>query len=105
MGTGKVLEVHPSVPVRSVAEFIAYAKARPGQINMGSGGVGTSLHMSGELFKMMAGVDLLHVPYRGSAPALTDLLGGNIQVMFDNMASSVEHVRTLGVICMIMCTH
>jgi len=94
MRTSNVLEVHPSVPVHSVAEFIAYAKARPGQINMGSGGAGSSLHMSGELFKMMAGVDLLHVPYRGSAPALTDLLAGQIQVMFDNMASSVEHVRT-----------
>jgi tripartite-type tricarboxylate transporter receptor subunit TctC len=72
-----IMEVHPSVPAKTVAEFIAYAKARPGKINMGSGGIGTTLHVSGELFKMMTGIDMLHVPYRGAGPMLTDLLGGH----------------------------
>jgi tripartite-type tricarboxylate transporter receptor subunit TctC len=76
-----VMEVTPSLPVQTVAEFIAYAKANPGRLNMGSGGFGTGQHVTGELFKMMTGVDMLHVPYRGSAAALTDLLGGQIQVM------------------------
>ena len=88
-----VMEVHPSVPAKTVAEFITYAKANPGKFNMASSGNGTSIHLSGELFKLMAGVDLVHVPYRGSAPALTDLLGGQVQVMFDNMPSSIEHIR------------
>jgi tripartite-type tricarboxylate transporter receptor subunit TctC len=88
-----VMEVHPSVPVKTVAEFIAYAKASPGKINMASSGSGTSIHVSGELFKMMTGIDMMHVPYRGSAPAVTDLLGGQVQVMFDNMPSSIEHIR------------
>ena len=74
--------VNPSVPAKTVPEFIAYAKANPGKLNMASGGNGTSQHVAGELFKMMAGVDLVHVPYRGAAPALTDLLGGQVQVMF-----------------------
>src|SRR6476659_5842176 len=87
-----VMEVHPSVPARTVPEFIAYAKARPGMINMGSAGIGTPGHMSGELFRMMTGLNLVHVPYRGAAPALTDLLAGQVQVMFDNLPSSVEHV-------------
>jgi tripartite-type tricarboxylate transporter receptor subunit TctC len=87
--TALVMEVNPSVPVRTVSEFINYAKARPGKINMASGGVGNSTHVAGELFKMMTGVDLLHVPYRGSAPALTDLLGGQVQVMFDVISSSI----------------
>jgi tripartite-type tricarboxylate transporter receptor subunit TctC len=88
-----VLEVHPSLPVTSVREFIAYAKANPGKISLASAGVGTSQHVSGEMFKMMAGVDLVHVPYRGAAPALTDLIGGQVQVMFDNVSSSIEHIR------------
>jgi tripartite-type tricarboxylate transporter receptor subunit TctC len=94
MRTANVLEVHPTLPVRSVSEFIAYAKANPGKINMASAGSGSSQHVAGELFKMMTGVDMVHVPYRGAAPALTDLIGGQVQVMFDNMASSVEHVRS-----------
>jgi tripartite-type tricarboxylate transporter receptor subunit TctC len=89
-----VMEVNPGVPVKTVPEFIAYAKANPGKLNMASGGNGNSTHMAGELFKMMAGVDLIHVPYRGSAPALTDLLGGQVQVMFDIIASSIEHIRS-----------
>jgi tripartite-type tricarboxylate transporter receptor subunit TctC len=88
-----VMEVNPSLPVRSVPEFIAYAKANPGRINMGSSGNGTSIHVSGELFKMMTGVNMVHVPYRGSAPMLTDLIGGQVQVAFDNMPSSIEHIR------------
>ena len=74
--------VHPSVPAKTVPEFIAYAKANPGKINMASGGIGTAPHLAGELFKMMAGVDMVHVPYRGGGPALADLLGGQVQVMF-----------------------
>jgi len=88
-----IMEVHPSVPAKTVAEFIAYAKANPGKINMGSGGIGTTLHVSGELFKMMAGVDMLHVPYRGAGPMLTDLLGGQVQVGFDPMPSSIGYVK------------
>jgi tripartite-type tricarboxylate transporter receptor subunit TctC len=81
------------LPVNTVAEFIAYAKVHPGKLNMASGGIGNSTHMAGELFKMMTGIEMLHVPYRGSAPALTDLLSGQVQVMFDLMASSIGHVR------------
>ena len=88
-----VMEVNPTVPANTVAEFIALAKANPGKINMASSGNGTSIHMSGELFKMMANVNLTHVPYRGSAPALTDLLGGQVQVMFDNLPSSIGHIK------------
>jgi tripartite-type tricarboxylate transporter receptor subunit TctC len=88
-----VMEVHPSVPAKTVAEFIAYAKANPGKINWATSGNGTSVHLSGELFKMMAGVDLTHVPYRGSAPALTDMLSGTVHVMFDNMPPSLPHVQ------------
>jgi tripartite-type tricarboxylate transporter receptor subunit TctC len=87
------MEVIPSVPAKTVPEFIAYAKANPGKINLASSGVGTSIHMSGELFKMMTGTDMLHVPYRGSAPMLTDLLGGQVQITFDNMPSSIEHIK------------
>jgi tripartite-type tricarboxylate transporter receptor subunit TctC len=94
MRTANVLELHPALPVRTVPEFIAYAKANPGKINMASAGNASSQHVAGELFKMMTGVDMVHVPYRGAAPALTDLLGGQVQIMFDNMASSVEHVRS-----------
>jgi tripartite-type tricarboxylate transporter receptor subunit TctC len=88
-----VMEVNPLLPARTVAEFIAYAKSNPGTINMASGGTGTTTHLAGELFKMRAGVNLVHVPYRGSAPALTDLLGGQAQVMFDVSASSIEYIR------------
>jgi tripartite-type tricarboxylate transporter receptor subunit TctC len=88
-----VLEVNPSVPATTVAEFIAYAKANPGKISYASAGNGTSAHLAAELFKAMTGVDLLHVPYRGSGPALTDLLAGQVQVMFDSMPSSIEHIR------------
>jgi tripartite-type tricarboxylate transporter receptor subunit TctC len=89
-----LMEVNPSFPARTVPEFIAYAKANPGKINMASGGIGNSTHVTGELFKMMAGVNLLHVPYRGSAPALTDLISGQVQVMFDVLSSSLEHVKS-----------
>jgi tripartite-type tricarboxylate transporter receptor subunit TctC len=88
-----VLVVHPSVSIKSVPDLIAYAKANPGKINMASGGVGSAQHVYGELFKMMAGVDMLHVPYRGGAPALTDLLAGQVQVMFDTLITSIEHIR------------
>jgi tripartite-type tricarboxylate transporter receptor subunit TctC len=88
-----VMEINPGVPARTVAEFIAYAKANPGKINMASSGNGTSVHVSGELFKMMTGIDMLHVPYRGAAPALTDLMGGQVQVLFDNLPSSIEYIR------------
>jgi tripartite-type tricarboxylate transporter receptor subunit TctC len=90
-----VMEVNPSVPAKTVPEFIAYAKANPGRINMASAGNGTAVHVAGELFKTMAGVDMLHVPYLGSAPALTDLIGGRVQVMFDTISSSIEHIRTI----------
>jgi tripartite-type tricarboxylate transporter receptor subunit TctC len=88
-----VLVVHPSFQAKSVPNLIAYAKANPGKINMGSGGVGSPQHVYGELFKMMAGVDMLHVPYRGGAPALTDLLAGQVQIMFDTLSTSIEHIR------------
>ena len=88
-----VMVVHPSVPAKTVPEFMAYAKANPGKINMASSGNGSSPHVAGELFKMMAGVSLVHVPYRGAGPALTDLLGGQVQVMFATMSSSVEYIR------------
>jgi len=88
-----VMEVSLSVPVKTVPEFIAYAKANPGKLNMASTGVGTSLHVSGELFKMMAGVDLVHVPYRGSVAAITDMLSGQVQVIFDNLPASIEYIK------------
>jgi tripartite-type tricarboxylate transporter receptor subunit TctC len=88
-----VMAVNPSVPTQTVSEFIAYAKANPGKINMASGGIGTVTHVSGELFKMMAGVDLVHVPYRGSPPALTDLVGGQMQVMFDTVPTSLALIK------------
>jgi tripartite-type tricarboxylate transporter receptor subunit TctC len=90
----QVMEVNPSVPVTTVPEFIAYAKANPGRINMASAGNGSGPHVAGELFKMMTGVNMVHVPYRGSAPALTDLLAGQVQVMFDIMTASIGHIRT-----------
>jgi tripartite-type tricarboxylate transporter receptor subunit TctC len=88
-----VMEVNPSVPARTVPEFIAYAKANPGKINMASAGTGGASHLAGELFKMLAGVTMLHVPYHGAPPALADLLAGQVQIMFDNMASSIELIR------------
>ena len=88
-----VMEVNTSVPAKSVPEFIAYAKGNPGKINMASPGYGTSQHVSGELFKMMTDINMVHVPYRGSAPALTDLLGGQVQVMFDTTPASIGFIR------------
>jgi tripartite-type tricarboxylate transporter receptor subunit TctC len=88
-----VMVVNPQLPAKTVPEFIAYAKANPGKINMGSGGVGSTLHVAGELFKMMAGVNLIHVPYRGDAPALVDLIGGQIQVMFDLTTASIGFIK------------
>jgi tripartite-type tricarboxylate transporter receptor subunit TctC len=89
-----IMLVNPSLPVKAIPEFIAYAKANPGKINMASAGNGTSQHIAGELFKIMAGIDMVHVPYRGTAPALTDLLGGQVQVYFGTPGPSVEYVRT-----------
>jgi tripartite-type tricarboxylate transporter receptor subunit TctC len=88
-----VMVVHPDVPAKTVAEFIAYAKANPGTINMASSGSGTSVHMSGELFKVMTGINMQHVPYRGSAPAMQDLLTNRVQVMFDNLPGSMPHIK------------
>ena len=89
-----IMEVNPDLPAKNVAEFIAYAKANPGKINFGSAGIGSPQHAAGELFKMMTGVALQHVPYRGTAPALTDLLAGQVQVMFDPTTSSIGHVQS-----------
>ena len=91
--TPNVLVVNPAVPASNVREFIAYAKANPGKLNFGSGSTGSAGHLAGELFKTMAGVDMAHVPYKGAAPAMTDLIGGQIQLMFDNLASSLAQVR------------
>jgi tripartite-type tricarboxylate transporter receptor subunit TctC len=87
------MEVHPSFPAKTVAEFISYAKANPGKLNMASPGNGTGPHVAGELFKIMAGLDMVHVPYRGSPPALTDLLAGQVQLMFSPLSSSIEYVK------------
>ena len=88
-----VIVVNPSVPAKTVPEFIAYAKANPGKLNMASSGAGSTIHVSGELFKMMTGINMVHVPYRGGAPALTDLISGQVQVMFDNVPTSIEFIR------------
>src|SRR5689334_933910 len=88
-----VMEVHPSVPANTVAEFIAYVKANPDKVNVASSGNGTSIHLSGELFKMLTGTKMTHVPYKGSAPMLTDLLGGQVQVTFDNLPASMPHIK------------
>jgi tripartite-type tricarboxylate transporter receptor subunit TctC len=88
-----VIDVNPSIPVTTLPEFIAYAKANPGKLNMGSSGIGSPQHVSGELFKMMTGVELVHVPYRGGALAIADLLGGQVQVMFDVLPESIGHIR------------
>ncbi|MET0345632.1 MAG: tripartite tricarboxylate transporter substrate binding protein [Casimicrobiaceae bacterium] len=92
-GVPNVLVVHPSLPVNSVQELIAYAKANPGKLNFASSGSGTSIHLSGELFKVMTGVQMTHIPYKGSAPALTDLVGGQVQLMFDNLPSSLAFIK------------
>ena len=92
--TPNVMEVTPSLPVKTVAEFIAYCKANPGKLNMASSGSGTSVHLSGELFKSMTGCDMLHVPYKGAGPALIDLMGGQVHVIFDNLPSSVGHIKS-----------
>jgi tripartite-type tricarboxylate transporter receptor subunit TctC len=94
VGVPNVMVVHPSVSARTVPEFIAHAKANPGKLNMASAGNGTTPHLAGELFKMMAGVNMVHVPYRGGGPALTDLLGGQVQVYFGPMPPSIEHIRS-----------
>ena len=86
--------VNPSVPAKSVPEFIAYAKANPGKVNMASAGTGAPSHLSGELFKMMAGVDMVDVPYRGVAPAMTDVLAGQVQLLFTSIISSIEYIRS-----------
>jgi tripartite-type tricarboxylate transporter receptor subunit TctC len=90
---GNVMLVHPSLPARTINEFVQYAKANPGKVNMASAGNGSQIHMAGELFKMMTGIDMVHVPYRGTGPALTDLLGGQVQVMFATMPAAIEHVK------------
>jgi len=92
-GVPNVLVVNPAVPANSVAELIAYAKANPGKLNFASSGNGTSIHLSGELFKFMAGVQMTHVPYKGSAPALQDLIGGQVQLMFDNLPPSLPQIK------------
>jgi tripartite-type tricarboxylate transporter receptor subunit TctC len=89
-----VVDVNPSLPVKSIPELIAYAKTNPGKLNMASSGNGSTIHMSGELFKKMTGINMVHVPYRGGAPALTDLIAGQVHVMFDNLPTSAEHVRS-----------
>jgi len=94
MQLANVMDINPTFPADNLAEFIAYAKANPGKINFASGGVGTSPHLSGELLKTMAGINLVHVPYRGTAPALADLLAGQVQVVFDNIPGSIGHIKT-----------
>src|SRR5580765_446812 len=89
-----VMEVHPSVPAKTVAEFVAYAKQNPGKLNFGSAGTGCTIHLAGEMFKQMAGVDMVHVAYKGAGPALTDLLGGNIQLMFDTLGTALPPVKS-----------
>jgi tripartite-type tricarboxylate transporter receptor subunit TctC len=88
-----VMEVHPSLPVKTVAEFVAFAKANPGKLNFGSAGTGSTIHLAGEMFKQIAGVDMVHVAYKGAGPALTDLLSGNIQVMFDSLGAALPPVK------------
>jgi tripartite-type tricarboxylate transporter receptor subunit TctC len=89
-----LMEVHPSVPAKTVAEFVAYAKANPGKVNFGSAGTGGTIHLAGEMFKQMAGIEMTHVPYRGAGPALTDLISGNIQVMFDTLSTALPPVKS-----------
>ncbi|MGB8401649.1 Bug family tripartite tricarboxylate transporter substrate binding protein, partial [Bradyrhizobium sp.] len=89
-----IMEVHPSVPARTVAEFVAYAKQNPGKLNFGSAGTGGTIHLAGEMFKQMAGIDMVHVPYKGAGPALADLLSGNIQLMFDTLGTALPPVKS-----------
>lgn len=89
-----VMQIHPSVPAKTIPDFVAYAKANPGELSMASAGNGTSGHLSGELFKSMTGVDMVHVPYRGGPPAVTDLIGGRVHVLFDVVTNSIEHIRS-----------
>lgn len=89
-----VMEVHPSVPARTVAELVAYAKQNPGKVSFGSGGVGATVHLAGEMFKQVAGIQMTHVPYKGTGPALTDLLAGNIQLMFDSVSTALPQVKS-----------
>src|SRR6266480_747316 len=89
-----VMEVHPSVPAKTIAEFVAYAKQNPVKLNFGSAGTGGTIHLAGEMFKQMAGVDMVHVPYKGAGPALTDLLSGNIQLMFDTLGTALPPVKS-----------
>ena len=89
-----IMEVHPSVPAKTVAEFVAYAKQNPGKLNFGSAGTGGTIHLAGEMFKQMAGIEMTHVPYKGAGPALTDLLSGNIQVMFDSVSTALPPVKS-----------
>jgi tripartite-type tricarboxylate transporter receptor subunit TctC len=89
-----VMEVHPSIPAKTVAEFVAYAKQNPGKLNFGSAGTGGTTHLAGEMFRQMAGVDIVHVPYKGAGPALTDLLSGNIQLMFDSVGTALPPVKS-----------
>jgi len=89
-----VMEIHPSVPARTVAEFVAYARQNPGKVNFGSAGTGGTIHLAGEMFKQMAGIEMTHVPYKGAGPALTDLMSGNIQVMFDTLSTALPPVRS-----------
>jgi tripartite-type tricarboxylate transporter receptor subunit TctC len=89
-----VMEVHPSLPAKTVAEFVAYAKQNPGKLNFGSAGTGGTIHLAGEMFKQMAGIDMVHVPYKGAGPALTDLLSGNIQVMFDTLSTALPPIKS-----------
>jgi tripartite-type tricarboxylate transporter receptor subunit TctC len=104
MRTPIVMVVNPTVPAKTVPEFIAYAKANPGKINMGSGGIGSTPHVSGELFNMMTGVKLVHVPYRGSGPARADLIAGHVQVMFDPIAQALEYVKGGQLRALAVCT-
>ena len=89
-----MMEVHPSVPAKTVAEFVAYAKQNPGKLNFGSAGTGGTIHLAGEMFKQMAGIDMVHVAYKGAGPALTDLLSGNIQLMFDTLGTALPPVKS-----------
>jgi tripartite-type tricarboxylate transporter receptor subunit TctC len=89
-----VMEVNPSLPISTIPEFIAYARANPGKVSMASAGTGGATHLAGELFKAMTGINMVHVPYRGDAPALVDLMGGQVQVMFDLMPASIEYIKT-----------
>jgi tripartite-type tricarboxylate transporter receptor subunit TctC len=89
-----VMEVHPSFPATTIGDFVAYAKTHPGQMNFASAGIGASDHMAGEMFKATAGIDLVHVPYRGVAPALNDLIGAQVQVMFGSLPSTIQRIKT-----------